>query len=77
MQALERTFGILNCFTFQNIELSLSDIVSQTRLHKTTAKRFIANLTAWGYLLLINKLGDTVKLVRETCDKVSKEMGYL
>lgn len=55
IQALESTFDIVNRFTFQNKELSVSDIVSQTRLHKTTAKRLIANLTARGYLLQIKK----------------------
>ncbi|UCH21425.1 MAG: IclR family transcriptional regulator [Deltaproteobacteria bacterium] len=41
---------ILDCFSFQNKELSLSDVVYRTGLNKTTAKRLISNLTARGYL---------------------------
>jgi IclR family KDG regulon transcriptional repressor len=50
VQALDRALNILECFSFQYKELNLSDIVRQTRLNKTTAKRLIANLTARGYL---------------------------
>ncbi len=50
VQALERALDILDCFNFQNRELSLSDVVNQTGLNKTTAKRLIANLTTRGYL---------------------------
>ena len=49
-QALERALDILDCFCFQNRELSLSDVVYRTGLNKTTAKRLVANFTARGYL---------------------------
>jgi DNA-binding IclR family transcriptional regulator len=50
VQALERALDILDCFSFQNRELSLTDVVYRTGLNKTTAKRLVANLTARGYL---------------------------
>jgi DNA-binding IclR family transcriptional regulator len=50
VQALERALDILDCFSFQNRELSLSDVVYRTGLNKTTVKRLISNLTARGYL---------------------------
>jgi DNA-binding IclR family transcriptional regulator len=50
VQALERALDILDCFSFQHRELSLSDVVYRTGLNKTTAKRLISNLTARGYL---------------------------
>ena len=50
VQALERALDILECFSFQNRQLSLTDVVNSTGLNKTTVKRLIANLTARGYL---------------------------
>jgi IclR family KDG regulon transcriptional repressor len=50
VQALERALDILDCFNFQNRELSLADVVFRTGLNKTTAKRLISNLTNRGYL---------------------------
>jgi DNA-binding IclR family transcriptional regulator len=50
VQALERALDILDCFNFQNRELSLSEVVNRTGLNKTTAKRLITNLTTRGYL---------------------------
>ena len=50
VQALERALDILDCFTFQNREMSLSNVVKRTGLNKTTAKRLISNLTDRGYL---------------------------
>jgi len=50
VQALERALDILDCFSFQNKEMSLSDVVQKTGLNKTTAKRLMANLTGRGYL---------------------------
>ena len=50
VQALERALDILECFSFQNRELSLTDLVNRTGLNKTTVKRLISNLTARGYL---------------------------
>ncbi|MGD2184759.1 MAG: IclR family transcriptional regulator [Desulfobacterales bacterium] len=50
VQVLERALDILECFSFQNRELSLTDVVNRTGLNKTTVKRLVANLTARGYL---------------------------
>lgn len=50
VQSLERALDILDCFTFQNREMRLSEVVKLTRLNKTTAKRLISNLTYRGYL---------------------------
>jgi DNA-binding IclR family transcriptional regulator len=50
VQALERAMDILECFSFQNRELSLTDLVNCTGLNKTTVKRLISNLTTRGYL---------------------------
>lgn len=50
VQALERALDILDCFSFQDRELSLSEIVKITGLNKTTAKRLIFNLKSRGYL---------------------------
>lgn len=50
MQALERALGILDCFSFQQRELGLSEIAEITGLNMTTAKRLISNLTSRGYL---------------------------
>ena len=50
VQALERALDILDCFTFQNRDLNLTEVVVQTGLNKTTAKRLISNLTSRGYL---------------------------
>jgi IclR family KDG regulon transcriptional repressor len=50
VQALERALDILDCFSFQNKEMRLSDVVNQTGLNKTTVKRLMANLTTRGYL---------------------------
>jgi len=50
VQALERALDVLDCFSFQSRELSLSEVVSRTGLNKTTAKRLTANLTSRGYL---------------------------
>ena len=50
VKALERALDILDCFNFQNRELSLAEVVYRTGLNKTTAKRLISNLTTRGYL---------------------------
>ena len=50
VQSLERALDILDCFTFQNREMSLSEVVKLTKLNKTTAKRLISNLTYRGYI---------------------------
>jgi IclR family transcriptional regulator, KDG regulon repressor len=50
VQALERALDILDCFSFQDRELGLSDVAGKTGLNKTTVKRLISNLTDRGYL---------------------------
>ncbi len=50
VQAIERALDILDCFTFENKELGLFEIVRQTGLNKTTAKRMLSNLTNRKYL---------------------------
>ncbi|MBC8461355.1 MAG: helix-turn-helix domain-containing protein, partial [Deltaproteobacteria bacterium] len=50
VQSLERALDILDCFTFQNREMSLSEVVKLTKLNKTTAKRLLSNLTYRDYL---------------------------
>lgn len=50
VQALERAMDILDCFSFQNRERTLSDIVKKTGLNKTTVIRLISNLITRGYI---------------------------
>jgi DNA-binding IclR family transcriptional regulator len=50
VQAVERTLDILDCYSFDDREMSLAQIARKTGLHKTTAKRLIANLTSRNYL---------------------------
>lgn len=50
VQALERALNILECFSLQDRELSLSELATKTGLNITTAKRLISNLTKRGYL---------------------------
>ena len=50
VQSLERALDILDCFSFQNRELTLSEVVDCTGLNKTTAKRLISNLVNRGYI---------------------------
>jgi DNA-binding IclR family transcriptional regulator len=50
VQSVDRALNILDCFSFQNRELTLSDVVRKTGLNKTTAKRLIANLADKGFL---------------------------
>lgn len=50
VQSLMRALDILDCFSYQNRVMSLSDVVHQTGLNKTTAKRLLANLTTRDYL---------------------------
>lgn len=48
---LEKALDVLDSFDSQNKEMSLSDVVNRTGFGKATAKRFLFNLTARGYLL--------------------------
>jgi DNA-binding IclR family transcriptional regulator len=50
IQALDRALDILDCFSFQKREWTLSEVVAHTGLNKTTTKRMLSNLTARGYL---------------------------
>jgi IclR family transcriptional regulator, KDG regulon repressor len=50
VQSVERTLDILDCFSFQDREMTLSEVVRKTGLNKTTAKRLIANLANRGFL---------------------------
>jgi len=50
VQALGRALDILDCFSFQDRALSLTDVVHRTGLNKTTVKRLISNLTTRDYL---------------------------
>ncbi|MBN2031988.1 MAG: IclR family transcriptional regulator [Deltaproteobacteria bacterium] len=50
VQSVERALDILDCFSFQNREMNLSDLVRKTGLNKTTTKRLISNLADRGFL---------------------------
>ncbi len=50
VQALERALDILECFSLQDRELTLSEVAAKTGLNKSTAKRLISNLVERGYL---------------------------
>jgi IclR family KDG regulon transcriptional repressor len=50
VQSLERALDVLDCFTFQDRELTLSVISQKTGMSKATAKRLVSNLSARGYL---------------------------
>lgn len=50
LKSIEKIFDILDCFSFENRELSLTEITRKTGLHKTTAKRLVTNLMARNYL---------------------------
>ncbi len=48
VSAVERALGVLNAFTHQRPELSLTDIAAHTGLHKATAFRLLATLCHGG-----------------------------
>jgi DNA-binding IclR family transcriptional regulator len=50
LKSIEKIFDILDCFSFENRELNLTEITRKTGLHKTTAKRLVTNLMARNYL---------------------------
>ena len=50
IQSIERAIEILNCFSFQHKERSLSDIIAHTGLNRSTANRFVRNLEFHGFL---------------------------
>lgn len=50
IKSLEKALMILDCFSYQNREMSLTDLVHQTGIHVSTAKRLVSHLTHRGYL---------------------------
>lgn len=50
VQAVQRALDVLDCFDFDNRQLSLTEIVHRTGLNKTTALRLASNLVDRGYL---------------------------
>ena len=50
VQVIDRVFNILDSFTFENREMTLTDIAKNAGLNKTTAKRLLSNLTRRKYL---------------------------
>jgi IclR family KDG regulon transcriptional repressor len=50
VQAVDRALDILDCFDFQNRDLSLTEIARKTGLNKTTTMRLTSNLVARNYL---------------------------
>lgn len=50
VQALERTFNIIDCFSQEHPYLSINEIVDKTGLNIATARRLINNLKSNGYL---------------------------
>jgi IclR family transcriptional regulator, KDG regulon repressor len=53
VQSLDRALDIIDCFDFQNRELSLVSIAQRTGLNKTTALRLASNLVNRGYLSFV------------------------
>ena len=51
VQVLERALDILDCFSFQNRELGLSEFCQITGLNMATTKRLLSNFTDRGYLI--------------------------
>ena len=50
VQTLDKALDILDCFSFQKRELSLTEICQLIGLNKTTAKRLVFTLTSRDYL---------------------------
>jgi len=50
IQVLDRALDVLDSFTFENREMSLTEVVQKTGLNKTTVKRLLYNLTRRKYL---------------------------
>ena len=50
VKSLDRALHILDCFSFQKRDISLTEICQITSLNKTTVKRLVSTLTSWGYL---------------------------
>lgn len=50
VQVLERALDILDCFSFQDREMGLSEFCQKTGLNMATTKRLLSNFTDRGYL---------------------------
>ncbi|MFC1579881.1 IclR family transcriptional regulator [Thermodesulfobacteriota bacterium] len=50
VKSLDKALTILECFSYQKKEMTLSEFVEQTGIHVSTAKRMVSNLTFRGYL---------------------------
>lgn len=50
VQSVDRALDVLDCFSFERREMTLSEVVRETGLNKTTAKRLISNLADRGFL---------------------------
>jgi len=50
IKSLDKALTILECFSYQKKEMTLSELVEQTGIHVSTAKRMVSNLTFRGYL---------------------------
>lgn len=50
IKSLDKALTILECFSYQTKELTLSELAEQTGIHVSTAKRMVSNLTYRGYL---------------------------
>lgn len=50
VQSLDRALDILDCFTFNQKELTQNEIVQKTALNRTTAMRLLSHLVSRGYL---------------------------
>ena len=50
VQSLDRALDILDCFSFNQKELTQSEIVQKTALNRTTAMRLLSHLVRRGYL---------------------------
>ena len=50
VKSLEKALMILDCFSYQNREMTLTELVKLTGIHVSTAKRLVSHLTHRGYL---------------------------
>lgn len=57
LQTAERTFMVLECFSFDKLELSFTDIMNETKLAKATLSRVIATLENSNYLVRNDETG--------------------
>jgi DNA-binding IclR family transcriptional regulator len=55
IKSLDKALTILECFSYQKKEMTLSEIVKQTGIPVSTAKRIVSNLTFRGYLQRVHE----------------------